>query len=909
MRLLAFPLLALSLAATAAAQSPTVQPTSVVLRLTPAAAEQMAVAVQAARLPGPTPDVSSQLQAVPALAQAAQSAGATEMRRVFRTDPRHAARHRAAGLDRWYVAEVPAAEVEAAVSRFARVDAVEVAEVNQVVRLEGTAVPVGDPRPSTTDGKDPKRGPKGGPVIPDDPRFDEQWHYHNTGQTGGTPNADINLPEAWETEMGSSAVIVNVNDSGVDLDHPDLAGALWINAGEIPDNGIDDDENGYVDDVHGWSFIQNSANVDDASGHGTHVSGTIGAVTNNGVGVAGIAGGTGLADGVRILSTQWTLGDTGSGEDISAGMIYAADNGAVISNNSHTLGRSLSDLWVTVAEYFAANAGGPGQALAGGLIVASGGNDGVDRPVAYETPLIVASTGQTDEKAWYSAYGDAIDVSAPGGETNTVAQQGVLSTLPGGTYGFYQGTSMAAPHAAGVAALYASANFGADAGAVRVAMETFVDPLPDEALFAQGKMGAGRLNAETVLTGIAPVASVSAETVLVEIESGATATAMVSVANVGPEESVDLSFSVEVSAFAADQGALVDSYAASDSDDDDGPAVAFEDLTGSGSALSLSDDDSETVTLPFSFSFFDTAQTEVIVSSNGFLAFGGNANEYDNTGIPREGGPRGMIAPFWDDLDPSSGGQVLVQDMEDGRWIAQWTNVRRYSERTNPSRGNTFQVVLSADGLIEFQYGEMNGVLDNATVGVERPDEALAVQVALNESYLTPEMAVRLTPNEELAMGKTWASAAVSALSVGVGESESVVLTFDAVLMDPGTYAGTLTVRTNDPLQLRTVVPLELVVVDATAAEEASQDAAWALVAGPNPSRGAVTLRYELPQSGPERLAVYDVLGREVAVLREGVQAAGPQQAEIEAGLAPGVYFVRLVASGRTLTQTITIAR
>ena len=440
-------------------------------------------------------------------------------------------------------------------------------------------------------------------------------------------------------------------------------------------------------------------------------------------------------------------------------------------------------------------------------------------------------------------------------------------------------------------------------------METFVDPLPDEALFAQGKMGAGRLNAETVLTGIAPVASVSAETVLVEIESGATATAMVSVANVGPEESVDLSFSVEVSAFAADQGALVDSYAASDSDDDDGPAVAFEDLTGSGSALSLSDDDSETVTLPFSFPFFDTAQTEVVVSSNGFLAFGGNANEYDNTGIPREGGPRGMIAPFWDDLDPSSGGQVLVQDMEDGRWIAQWTNVRRYSERTNPSRGNTFQVVLSADGLIEFQYGEMNGVLDNATVGVERPDEALAVQVALNESYLTPEMAVRLTPNEELAMGKTWASAAVSALSVGVGESESVVLTFDAVLMDPGTYAGTLTVRTNDPLQLRTVVPLELVVVDATAAEEASQDAAWALVAGPNPSRGAVTLRYELPQSGPERLAVYDVLGREVAVLREGVQAAGPQQAEIEAGLAPGVYFVRLVASGRTLTQTITIAR
>jgi subtilisin family serine protease len=124
--------------------------------------------------------------------------------------------------------------------------------------------------------------------MPNDPRYGDLYGLNNTGQSGGTPNADIDAPEAWHVTTGSRDVIVAVVDTGIDYNHPDLAANMWVNPGEIAGNGVDDDGNGFVDDVHGYDFVNNDGDPFDDQGHGTHCAGTIGGVGNNGTGVVGV---------------------------------------------------------------------------------------------------------------------------------------------------------------------------------------------------------------------------------------------------------------------------------------------------------------------------------------------------------------------------------------------------------------------------------------------------------------------------------------------------------------------------------------------------------------------------------------------------------------------------------------------
>ncbi|MCB0252052.1 MAG: S8 family serine peptidase, partial [Anaerolineae bacterium] len=126
-------------------------------------------------------------------------------------------------------------------------------------------------------------------TTPNDPGYSGMWGLDNNGQTGGTPDADIDAPEAWSIETGDGSVVVGIIDTGIDVDHPDLVDNLWTNPGEIAGNGIDDDSNGYVDDVHGINAITGTGNPDDDHGHGTHTAGTIGATGNNGTQVVGVA--------------------------------------------------------------------------------------------------------------------------------------------------------------------------------------------------------------------------------------------------------------------------------------------------------------------------------------------------------------------------------------------------------------------------------------------------------------------------------------------------------------------------------------------------------------------------------------------------------------------------------------------
>ncbi|HEX8650835.1 MAG TPA: FG-GAP-like repeat-containing protein [Pyrinomonadaceae bacterium] len=307
-------------------------------------------------------------------------------------------------------------------------------------------------------------------VIPNDPRFREMWGLRNTGQTdgtghSGTPGADIDAEPAWTITTGSRSVVVGVIDEGVDINHPDLAANIWRNAGETPFNGVDDDANGFVDDVNGWDFFHNDATVFDGSGaypaddtdaHGTHVAGTIGAVGNNGVGVTGVNWQVSLMS-LKILGREGEAGAPSSVRVTVRAYNYAkmmrdrwTSSGGTRGANLRVLNNSYGGAGRSQAELDAIRALGD----SGILFVAAAGNDSSNNdwlpayPASYIAPnlISVAATTSGDLGASFTNYGaSTVSMAAPG--------DGILSTTPNGTYDFYSGTSMASPHVAGAAAL------------------------------------------------------------------------------------------------------------------------------------------------------------------------------------------------------------------------------------------------------------------------------------------------------------------------------------------------------------------------------------------------------------------------------------------------------------------------
>jgi subtilisin family serine protease len=372
-------------------------------------------------------------------------------------------------------------------------------------------------------------------TIPSDTFFDpQQWALRNTGTfAGGTEGADIDMPGAWDITQGSRDIVVAVIDSGVDLNHPDLVSNIWRNPGEASCvDGVDNEGNGFIDDCVGWNFVDDDNSPMDDLGHGTHVSGIIGAVGNNATGIAGVMW------NVSILPLKF-ITDLGPGvcgpgvnfcgtvADEAAAIDYAVQNGAKIINASY----GSSEFAQT--EYDAINAAN----AAGVLFIAAAGNGGLDSagdnndlnpsyPAAINLPnvIAVAATDQNDNRASFSNYGPvSVHVAAPGVYVlSSVPLTGVSMSFSSfctgsavAAYDFCSGTSMAAPHVAGLAGLLESYYTGFTPAQIRATILRYVD---QRASLLGWIQTGGRINAYKALTSLLPPSDLVAEPVNTGVE-------------------------------------------------------------------------------------------------------------------------------------------------------------------------------------------------------------------------------------------------------------------------------------------------------------------------------------------------------------------------------------------------------
>jgi thermitase len=337
--------------------------------------------------------------------------------------------------------------------------------------------------------------------YPNDPYFTWAWGLNNGaifdfgGRWTPKPDADIDAPEAWGITTGDSSVVVAFIDSGCKSTHPELAGRMWRNPDEIPGNGVDDDRNGYVDDVMGWDFAEGDNTPQDTAGHGTSTVGVLAANGNNGIGHVGVDW------KCKVMVLRVMTGTTGTADQVARAVTYAADNGARVINMS--LGAAVSN---TAERNAVAYAYGRGV-----FIVASSGNDNrasVSYPAAYPGVVAVGSSDPDDRRSdhfgpdtssYGSNYGSALDVVAPGGDTYLLSiKSDTLYTVNG------NGTSLSAPLVAGIACLLLAQNPARThdtlASIIEHSADDRVGDPAEDSLGWDRYMGWGRVSAYQALT-------------------------------------------------------------------------------------------------------------------------------------------------------------------------------------------------------------------------------------------------------------------------------------------------------------------------------------------------------------------------------------------------------------------------
>ncbi len=624
--------------------------------------------------------------------------------------------------------------------------------------------------------------------IPNDQLFNQQWGLNNTGQDGGTPDADIDASEAWTLTKGSNDVVVAVVDTGVDYTHPDLMANMFRNEQDCNANGVDDDGNGYVDDCYGIDTANGDSDPMDDNGHGTHVAGIIGAVGNNEVGVAGVNW------NVRILACKFGDAEgTGYTDDATACMQYIAlmkERGVNIVAVNYSFGGTGSDPDLAAAISVL-------QAK-GILFVASAGNGGPDQigddndeipnyPSNYFLPniLSVAATNSRDSKTLFSNYGPhTVHLGAPG--------DGILSTMvPGNNLGIPEicppdalycslpGTSMAAPFVTGVVALLKSH----DASLDWRAMKNLILAGGDEVSSLDNRTVTGkRLNANgaltcssgTVLSGLQPSKSLTSTAVGEPIEVAALnincaqPNGEVQVTVNGDEGATTLQDNGappdQVSGDGIYSGHFVPAYAGSFELTFPGggsvttyglrgyqyanPSTVYRDTTGSN--LNLQPGETSCYNFGstgFRIHFGGASFNSFCIGASGFISLTDLYAPSVNHAIP-DAGAYNLVAPFWDQLAPQLGTThnvfyTFIGSSPDREFVLEWRDVHEYG--CTSTGGVTFQVVFSEkkdDILFNYKDVSFGGTCsgaDNggsATVGVQ-VGRYTGTQYSFNTASLT----------------------------------------------------------------------------------------------------------------------------------------------------------------------------
>ncbi|MEZ4570038.1 MAG: S8 family serine peptidase [Thermomicrobiales bacterium] len=618
-----------------------------------------------------------------------------------------------------------------------------------------------------------------------DPQYPYQWSLENTGQiiegNAGTADADIDAPEAWNVTTGSPDVIVAVIDSGIDLSHPEFGGtgsggpAIWTNPGELcpgcSTDGLDNDGNGYIDDWRGWDFVNLDGTPQDDNGHGSHVAGIIAARSNN------AQGGTGIAYNSTIMALKAFGAGGGASAGASVGaVIYAANHGADIINAS----------WGGIAPSISLEEAVVYAGQQGVLFIAAGGNDGLNTDLIGHFPsaldlnnlISVGATNNRDELSDFSNYGlKTVDLGAPGEDVYSVWVREDV-TLP---YRYASGTSMAAPHVAGVAALI-KARFP---NATPLGIKNLIFNSADRKPSLDGLVSTGaRLNAANAVTcsgepqvwidrPVPGFAAVPGEQVDVRIlASNCALPGGVSVSASAGDQAFDLidqggglftgtfipddAGEIRVSAQAR-LGDAVDSHEVT------GEAVlnyrfqndAFDwiDATG-GTRIAFEDERDFEVTapLPFPFTFYNRPFEEILIGENGLVGFGGTrVTNSANQEIPDIFAPNGFIAAFWDNLTLEDGGEIwydTVGEAPNRRFVVSWIDIPNTVQTSGPTAtgpfdGITFQIVLEeSTNNILLQYLDVDFNLSSidygsgATIGVEHFSGTVGRQFSYNDDSL-----------------------------------------------------------------------------------------------------------------------------------------------------------------------------
>ncbi|MEN9504535.1 MAG: hypothetical protein RI958_461 [Actinomycetota bacterium] len=624
--------------------------------------------------------------------------------------------------------------------------------------------------------------------------------------------------EAWAQEqIGTGDIVVGIIDEGVDVNHPDLSANIWVNTAEATGvAGVDDDANGYIDDVNGWDFFYDNASVFDAGEdtHGTHVAGTIGGVGGNSIGVAGVNW------SVKMIPANFL----GPGGGYISDAINALDYLTALKVNKGVNVVAVNNSWGG-GGYSAGMADAINRAGdAGILFVAAAGNSAYDNDLTANYPsnydcsrgntrsdcvMAVAAIGSDGSLASFSQWGaTTVDLGAPG--------VNITSTLPNNTYGAYNGTSMATPHVTGAAALCASMQPTLSAEEIRNAITASAAPTASLAgkTATGGRLDIGAMMSYCLTTPV-PVtgtvtgltaAAASTTAVTVSWTDGATGESRFEVERAGADcatfarvgtasanatsytvsglaPSTEYCFRVRGASGAGQTLTATDWSNTANATTLAPPpgftcaatTYAWVDPTG-GVSYTLGDDASIAITSPFGFDMYGTSVTAMTVSSNGFVRMGGGAaTTWTNTTIPAASDPNHIVAPWWDDLVPPAGGvRVRSLGTAPNRQLAiTWQNVVHFGT----TNGVTFQAVFreaTQDVLFQYQDATTGVTPSNggggATIGIEDSAGTYGTLVSFNSATRTDLSALRCTMPRALAI----ATSTLAAGTTGTAYSQTL---------------------------------------------------------------------------------------------------------------------------------------